>query len=118
MLRSILEGVAQAVALGVQAVEATGARLPTIVPIVGGGTHDPAFRQLLANATGHVLGVTDAPNAAVIGAALLAQGRTCAEQPAEVSSVVEPEQAVRDLLTERRERMVALVRTQEPREHP
>lgn len=118
MLRSILEGVAQAVALGVQAVEATGARLPTIVPIVGGGTHDPAFRQLLANATGHVLGVTDAPNAAVIGAALLAQGRTCADQPAEVSSVVEPEQAVLDLLTERRERMVALVRTQEPREHP
>ena len=118
MLRSILEGVAQAVALGVQAVEATGARLPATVPIVGGGTHDPAFRQLLASATGHVLGVTDAPNAAVVGAALLAQGRTCAQQPAEVSSIVEPEPDVQELLSARRERMVNLVRTQEPREQP
>jgi xylulokinase len=118
MLRSILEGVAQAVALGVQAVEATGARLPATVPIVGGGTHDPAFRQLLASATGHVLGVTDAPNAAVVGAALLAQGRTSAEQPAEVSSIVEPEPDVQELLAARRERMVNLVRTQEPREQP
>jgi sugar (pentulose or hexulose) kinase len=88
------------------------------VPIVGGGTHDPAFRQLLASATGHVLGVTDAPNAAVVGAALLAQGRTSAEQPAEVSSIVEPEPDVQELLAARRERMVNLVRTQEPREQP
>jgi sugar (pentulose or hexulose) kinase len=83
------------------------------VPIVGGGTHDPAFRQLLANATGHCLGVTEAPNAAVVGAALLAQGRTFAEQPAEVSSAVEPEQGAQDLLAVRREQVKALVRAQQ-----
>ena len=113
MLRSILEGVAQAVALGVQAVEATGALLPAVVPIVGGGTHDPAFRQLLANATGHCLGVTEAPNAAVVGAALLAQGRTGAERPAEVSSAVEPEPRAQALLAARREQVKALVRAQQ-----
>ena len=113
MLRSILEGVAQAVALGVQAVEATGALLPAVVPIVGGGTHDPAFRQLLADATGHCLGVTEAPNAAVVGAALLAQGRTCAEEPAEVSSAVEPKPLAQALLAARREQVKALVRAQQ-----
>ena len=113
MLRSILEGVAQAVALGVQAVEATGALLPAVVPIVGGGTHDPVFRQLLANATGHCLGVTEAPNAAVVGAALLAQGRTCAEEPAEVSSAVEPNPLAQALLAARREQVKALVRAQQ-----
>ena len=40
-----------------------------------GGTHDPAFRQLLADATGLALAVTDAPDAAVVGAGLLAAGR-------------------------------------------
>lgn len=113
MLRSILEGVAQAVALGVQAVEATGALLPAVVPIVGGGTHDPAFRQLLANATGHCLGVTEAPNAAVVGAALLAQGGTFAGQPAEVSSAVEPEPRAQALLAARRDQVKALVRAQQ-----
>lgn len=118
MLRSIIEGIAQAVALGVEAVEATGARLPDVVPLVGGGTHDPVFRQLLANATGHALGVTDAPNAAVLGAALLAQGRTSTARAAELTSVVEPQGQVRDLLEVRRETMKSLVRAQQSKESP
>ena len=75
MLRSVLEGVAQAVALGVEAVQDSGDPMPSVVPLVGGGTHDPAFRQLLADATGLTLAVTDAPDSAVVGAALLAAGR-------------------------------------------
>ena len=118
MLRSILEGIAQAVALGVEAVAQTGARLPAVVPLVGGGTHDPVFRQLLANATGHSLGVTEAPNAAVVGAALLAQGRTSTTHPAEVTAVVEPQEQVRALLEVRRETMKALVRAQQTKETP
>ena len=118
MLRSVLEGIAQAVALGVEAVEATGALMPPIVPLVGGGTHDPAFRQLLANTTGHALGVTDAPNAAVVGAALLAQGRTSIGTPAEITSVVSPDPHARALLHERRDTLKHLVRMQQTKESP
>lgn len=106
MLRSILEGVAQAVALGVDAVQASGDRLPAIVPLVGGGTHDPAFRQLLADAAGINLAVTDAPDAAVVGAALLGAGLTANPRPAERTTVVTPDPAAVDLLRERRETMV------------
>jgi hypothetical protein len=49
----------------------------------------------------------------VVGAALLAQGRSFAERPAEVSSAVEPEQGAQDLLAVRREQVKALVRAQQ-----
>jgi sugar (pentulose or hexulose) kinase len=113
MLRSVLEGVAQAVALGVWAVQESGARLPDVVPLVGGGTHDPAFRQLLADATGLTLAVTDAPDSAVVGAALLGAGRTSNPRPVERTSVVVPRPAAVDLLRERRETMVRLATTRE-----
>lgn len=109
LLRSVLEGIAQAVAFGIEAVEATGARLPEVVPLVGGGTHAPAFRQLLADAGGHALGVADAPNAAVVGAALLASGRTSAEAPVQISAVVEPQPEMSALLADRRARIRAWI---------
>lgn len=113
LLRSILEGVAQAVALGVAAVQESGAPLPDVVPLVGGGTHDPAFRQLLADATGLTLAVTDAPDSAVVGAALLGEGRTANDRPVERTAIVEPRPAAVALLRERRETMVALATTTE-----
>ncbi len=113
MLRSILEGVAQAVALAVTAVTNTGAVLPDVVPLVGGGTHDRVFRQLLADATGCALGVVDVPNAAVVGAAILAAGQVRAANRAEASSVVTPVQTAMQLLAERRETMTQLVRDQQ-----
>ena len=113
MLRSILEGVAQAVALAVTAVTKTGAVLPDVAPLIGGGTLDRVFRQLLADATGCTLGVVDVPNAAVVGAAILASGQVRAVNRAEVSSVVEPGQTAMQLLAERRETMTQLVRDQQ-----
>lgn len=102
MLRSILEGVAQAVALGVAAVVESGASLPSVVPLVGGGTYDPAFRQLLADATGCSLAVTDAPDAAVVGAALLGSGRTVNPHRTPGRSQVDPRPEAVALLAERR----------------
>ena len=74
ILRSVLEGVAQAVALGVDAVQGSGDGLPGVVPLIGGGTHDPTFQQLLADASGLTLAITEAPDSAVAGAGLLAAG--------------------------------------------
>jgi xylulokinase len=113
MLRSVLEGVAQAVALGVTAVQESGEPMPDVVPLVGGGTHDPAFRQLLADTTGLTLAVTDAPDAAVVGAALLAAGATNNPREAGRSGVVTPDADAMALLTERRGRMVASAITRE-----
>jgi xylulokinase len=113
LLRSVLEGVAQAVALGVEAVQAAGDPLPEVVPLIGGGTHDPAFRQLLADATGVTLAVTDAPDSAVVGAALLGAGRVTNDRPAAHSAVVTPDLTAQVVLAERRATMVALATTRE-----
>jgi xylulokinase len=113
LLRSVLEGVAQAVALGVTAVQESGAVLPDAVPLVGGGTHDPAFRQLLADATGLALEVTDAPDAAVVGAALLAEGTSANPNPPSRLGRVEPRPESAAMLAERRARMVGIALDQE-----
>jgi len=110
MLRSVLEGVAQAVALGVDAVQDSGEPLRSPVPLVGGGTHDPAFRQLLADATGLSLAVAEAPDAAVVGAALLGAGRVTNPMRVPLAAPVEPRPEAAALLRERRGRMVAEVR--------
>ena len=112
VLRSVLEGVAQAAALGVDAVRDSGVTLPAVVPLVGGGSHDSSFRQLLADATGLSLGGVDAPDAAVIGAAVLARGSVRAEHPVSVATVVEPTLTGSELLAERRARLVDLVNDQ------
>lgn len=107
MLRSILEGVAQAVALGVRAVVDSGAPLPTVVPLVGGGTYNPDFRQLLADATGVSLAAMDAPDAAVVGAALLGAGVAVNPTSATWSAQVDPRPEAAAMLAERRAIMVA-----------
>lgn len=109
MLRSILEGVAQAVALGVDAVQASGDRLPDVVPLIGGGTRDPAFQQLLADASGLTLAITDAPDSAVVGAGLLAAGRDINPRPPGGVATVHPRGTSAELLRERRARMVQYV---------
>ena len=109
LLRSVLEGIAQAVAFGIAAVEESGTHLPEVVPLIGGGTHAPAFRQLLADASGHALGVVDAPDAAVVGAAMLAAGRTVADSRVPVTSVLEPNSATSTLLADRRARIRAWI---------
>ena len=113
LLRSAMEGIAQAAALGVEAVRATGAPLPAVVPLVGGGSHDAMFRQLLADATGLALATVDAPDAAVVGAAILARGSMRADHAAPVTAVVEPSSVAGTLLAERRARLVELVLTQQ-----
>jgi len=102
MLRSILEGIATGIALAVDAVRATGAPWPPVVPLVGGGTHDPAFRQLLASATGCALAVVEAPDAAVIGAAMTAMGRVRAPSTPPTIQVVEPDPVQAEVLGQRR----------------
>ncbi len=107
MLRSVLEGVAQAVALGVASVVESGAPLPAVVPLVGGGTYNPDFRQLLADATGCSLAAMDAPDAAVVGAALLGAGIPVNPRPATWSAQVDPDARSAALLAERRATMVS-----------
>lgn len=102
LLRSLLEGIAQGVALAVEAVRASGAPWPDVIPLVGGGTHDPGFRQLLADATGCALGVVEAPDAAVVGAAMLASGRLRVENRVVLADVVEPDPTRAALLSQRR----------------
>ena len=115
MLRSVLEGVAQAIALGVDAVQESGQNFPDTVPLIGGGTHDPAFRQLLADATGLSLTVTDAPDSAVVGAALLASGRTTNPRALTGLETVTPVSRAARLLRERRGMMVGYAESAEGR---
>jgi xylulokinase len=110
ILRSVLEGVAQAVALGVDAVQGTGDLLPDVVPLIGGGTHDPAFQQLLSDASGLTLAITEAPDSAVVGAALLAAGHDSNPHPPGSLATVTPNRDAADLLRDRRARMMEFAR--------
>jgi xylulokinase len=113
LLRSILVGVAQAVALGAITVQNIGASLPQPTPLVGGGTHDPVFRQLLADSTGLSLAVMDAPDAAVIGAALLGAGLTSLPVPPDWCDVVVPNPETVEYLRAQRDIMIEKVTEQE-----
>jgi len=113
MLRSVLEGVAQAVALGVDAVQSSGDRLPAIVPLIGGGSHDAAFRQLLADASGLTLAPAEAPDSAVVGAGLLAAGLTSNPVVVGLGGTVTPVAGAADLLRSRREMMVRYATSRE-----
>ena len=107
MMRSVLEGVAQAVALGVEAVQASGERLPEVVPLIGGGTQHPDFRQLLADCCQVPLGIAESRDSAVVGAATLAAGLSVNPHRIAVEGVVEPYRDAVSLLAERRAKMVA-----------
>jgi xylulokinase len=70
MLRSSLEGVAFAVRAAMEAVG--GPERASAVRLAGGGTTEPAWRQLIADVVGASLDAVDAPAASGRGAALLA----------------------------------------------
>ena len=110
MLRSVIEGVAHAVTLGMQAVVDAGAHLPEPLPLIGGGTVDPRFRQLVADISGRALLPMEEPDAAVIGAAFLAMpGQVTGSMVASGAQVVEPSSALAAILAERRGRLVDYV---------
>ena len=100
-------------ALGVITVQNIGASLPRPTPLVGGGTHDPVFRQLLADSTGLPLAVMDAPDAAVIGAALLGAGLTSIPVPPDWSEVVVPNPETVEYLCAQRDTMIKKITKQE-----
>ncbi|KVD53104.1 FGGY family carbohydrate kinase [Burkholderia ubonensis] len=80
MMRAAFEGVAFALRVGLDAIRAEGAegaegaerRAVASLRLAGGGSVDPRWRQLLADALGASLDAVDCPNAATRGAALLA----------------------------------------------
>ncbi|WP_241021986.1 FGGY-family carbohydrate kinase [Burkholderia sp. Ac-20353] len=83
MMRAAFEGVAFALRAGLDAIRAEGAecsegaegvdgRAIASLRVAGGGSVDPRWRQLLADALGTSLDALDCPNAATRGAALLA----------------------------------------------
>ncbi|MDA2988699.1 MAG: FGGY family carbohydrate kinase [Actinomycetota bacterium] len=115
LLRSIVEGVAQAVALGMQAVQDAGAQLPDPLPLIGGGAVDPRFQQLIADVAQRRLAPTEQPDAAVVGAAHLALGMSD-RRPASVGAIVEPRPESAELFANRRDHLVEYVRMQLDRE--
>lgn len=106
ILRSALEGVAHAVALALQAVTNAGGEIPETLPLIGGGSADPTFRQLLADCTNRPLANMEGADAAVVGAAMLGAGRTTNESKAEHTFVTVPRDHDVALLAERRELML------------
>jgi sugar (pentulose or hexulose) kinase len=108
MLRSVVEGVAHAVALGIDAVLGAGARLPDPLPLIGGGSVDARFRQLIADASGRRLAPRDQPDAAVVGAAFLALG-VSASPVSGADDLIEPLSSAHELLAARRQRLVEYV---------
>ncbi|RQZ39892.1 carbohydrate kinase [Burkholderia sp. Bp9090] len=73
MMRAAFEGVAFGLRAGLDAIRAANPADPvTALRLAGGGSVDPRWRQLLADALGASLDAVDCPNAATRGAALLA----------------------------------------------
>ncbi|WP_175838841.1 xylulokinase [Burkholderia anthina] len=73
MMRAAFEGVAFALRAGLDAIrDANHADPVTTLRLAGGGSVDPRWRQLLADALGASLDAVDCPNAATRGAGLLA----------------------------------------------
>ena len=70
MMRAAFEGVAFALRAGLDAIRAGGVEVAAL-KLAGGGSVDPRWRQLLADALDVELHALDCPNAAARGAALL-----------------------------------------------
>ncbi|PXW24298.1 xylulokinase [Paraburkholderia caballeronis] len=70
LMRAAFEGVAFALRAGLDAIRAGGVDVTTL-KLAGGGSVDPRWRQLLADALDVELYALDCPNAAARGAALL-----------------------------------------------
>lgn len=72
MLRSVLEGMAYAVSAAYDAVGDSGAAPAEPVTLLGGGSRDAAYVQLLATSLGAALRPAEVGDATVVGAARLA----------------------------------------------
>jgi xylulokinase len=109
ILRSVLVGLAQAVAFAVEAVFPEEDDTPLF--LLGGGTRDERFRQLLADAAGRELRPTVVPAQGVVGAALLASGQQSI-RPAERPTVL-PSSNNAEILREQRRAMVHIIKSRD-----
>jgi xylulokinase len=109
ILRSVLEGVAHAVALAIEAVSDSGGEMPDTLPMIGGGSTNPIFRQLLADCANRPLANVEGSDAAVTGAAILGSGLTSNPVTIEHTLVTLPRESEVALLRARREKMLHYV---------
>jgi xylulokinase len=72
MARAVLEGVAFSVRWAFEALAASAGRQPTVINIGGGGSRSDAWCQIKADALGVALRRAAVPDAAAVGAAILA----------------------------------------------
>lgn len=96
MLRSVLEGMAYAVAAGYAAIAESGAAPAAPLTTLGGGSRDPGYVTLLADALGIALRPATVADATVVGAARLAASALGIEMsPVVVAAggIVEPSDA-------------------------
>jgi xylulokinase len=104
LLRSVLEGMAYAVAAGHAAIVASGAAPAAPLTTLGGGSRDPAYVALLADALGVALLPASVADAAVVGAARLGAAAVGTSMPPvtiAAHGIVEP--AGDPLIAERQE---------------
>ena len=105
MLRSVLEGMAYAVAAAYDAVRESGAAPAEAVTLLGGGSRDAAYVQLLATALDAALQPAEVGDATVVGAARLAglgAGRDIPAAGVREGTVLVPQD--QPMVAERRER--------------
>lgn len=111
MLRSVLEGMAYAVAAGYAAIAESGAAPASPLTTLGGGSRDPAYVALVADALGIALRPASVADAAVVGAARLGASATGESMPPvaiDSRGIVEP--AGDPVIASRQERWRAAVR--------
>jgi xylulokinase len=110
MLRSVLEGMAYAVAAAYAAIVESGASPAAPLTTLGGGSRDAAYVALLADALGIALRPASVADATVVGATRLAMTALGADMPPvaiDAHGIVEP--AGSRLITERQDRWGAAV---------
>lgn len=118
LLRAALEGVVFTHRWHLEVLAGSGPLDSTPVRLAGGGTGSPAWTQLLADATGLAVEVTEAPEAGALGAAMLAGVGTAvfADPDAAVAACVrvirrqEPRAEVTEVLDARYRRWVDTIR--------
>jgi xylulokinase len=109
LLRAALEGVAFAIGDALEFVLAPGEKVAQL-RLAGGGSTDPAWRQMLADILGCALAPVQVPAASGLGAAFLGaraaeltDRKTFASRTAGVPAVIAARDADRDLYRERRQ---------------
>ena len=105
ILRSVLEGMAYAVAAAYEAVVDSDAAPAQPITLLGGGSRDPAYVQLLATALNARLRPAEIGDATVVGAARLAatgMGRSIPPAGSRADAIVEPR--ADDVIAERQRR--------------